>query len=66
LYGNRALIRDEYISLLYRAGEWHTYRAETNIFKGIIKGISETGSLIIEKEDSSVSEFSFKEVDYIH
>lgn len=66
LYGNRALIRDEYVSLLYRAGEWHNYRSEGNIFKGMIKGISETGSLIIEKEDSSVSEFSFKEVDYIH
>jgi len=66
LYGNRALIRDEYVSLLYRAGEWHPYRAEGNIFKGMIKGISETGSLIIEKEDNSFSEFSFKEVDYIH
>jgi len=66
LYGNRGLIRDEYVSLLYRAGEWHAYRAEGNIFKGKIKGISETGSLKIEREDTSVSEFSFKEVDYIH
>lgn len=66
LYGKRALIRDEYVSLLYRAGEWHLYRAEGKIFKGMIKGISETGSLIIEKEDTSVSEFTFKEVDYIH
>lgn len=65
LYGNRDLIRDEYVSSMYRAGEWHTYRAEGNIFKGMITGISETGRLKIEKEDTSVSEFSFKEVDYI-
>ncbi len=66
LYGNRDLISDEYISLLYRYCELHTYRSEGKTFKGIIKGISETGSLKIEKEDNSVSEFSFKEVDYIH
>ena len=66
LYGDRGLIRDEYASMLYQAGEWHTYRSEGIIFKGRIQGITDSGSLKIEKEDSSVSEFAFKEVDYIH
>lgn len=66
LYGDRELIRDEYTSMLYRAGEWHTYRSDGIMFKGRIKGITDSGRLKIEKEDNSVSEFLFKEVDYIH
>lgn len=65
LYGSRELIKEDYILNLYRAGERHKYFAEGHLFTGMIKGISETGRLIIEKEDSSVREFSFKEVDYI-
>ena len=57
LYGDRELIREEYASMLYRAGEWHKYRSDRIIFKGRIQGITDSGSLKIEKEDSSVSEF---------
>jgi BirA family biotin operon repressor/biotin-[acetyl-CoA-carboxylase] ligase len=66
LYGEREPIRDEYVSMLYRACEWHLYRSDGIIFKGRIIGIKDSGCLKIEKEDKSVSEFSFKEVDYIH
>ena len=65
LYGEREPIRDEYVSMLYRAGEWSAFRSDGIIFKGRIQGITDSGSLKIEKEDSSVSEFLFKEVDYI-
>jgi len=65
LYGDRQLIRDEYISLLYRAGEWHEYSAEGKVFRGMIKGISATGNLEIERKDRSVNSYSFKEVEYL-
>lgn len=65
LYGDRQLIRDEYISLLYRAGEWHEYSADGKVFRGMIKGISATGNLEIEREDRSVNSYSFKEVEYL-
>lgn len=65
LYGDRDHIRNEYFSMLYRAGKWHIFKSESDIFKGRISGITESGKLVIEKENSSVMEYAFKEVDFL-
>jgi len=65
LYGDREHIRNEYASLLYRSGEWHTYRSSGTIFEGKIMDISGTGKLVIETKNGTFREFTFKEVDYL-
>jgi BirA family biotin operon repressor/biotin-[acetyl-CoA-carboxylase] ligase len=65
LYGDREQIRDEYISHLYRAGEWYTYRTAGIRFEGKITDILPSGSIRIEARDGNLREFSFKEVDFI-
>ena len=58
-------IRREYLSRLYWLNEWHFYRSGGKQFRGIIKGISVFGRLIIEDENASLAEFDFKEVEYV-
>lgn len=65
LYGNRENLRDEYISRLYRFGEWHKFKSGKNSFSGRIAGVTASGKLRIEKRNSNVTEFGFREVDYI-
>jgi len=65
LYGDREIIRNEYISMLYRSGSWYSYETGGIIFKGKIGGISTSGKLLVEMEDNSIREFSFKEIEYI-
>ena len=65
LYGDRERIRDEYSSRLYRSGEWHAYRSAGILFEGKILDVSTSGKLRIEAKNGKLSEFSFKEIDYI-
>jgi BirA family transcriptional regulator, biotin operon repressor / biotin---[acetyl-CoA-carboxylase] ligase len=58
-------IRRDYLSRLYWLNEWHLYRSGVKQFRGIIKGISVFGRLIIEDESASLAEFDFKEVEYV-
>lgn len=65
LYGDRDLISKEYFSNLYRAGEWHFYKAEGIIFRGRITAVSVSGILTIEQEGRKYRKFLFREVDYV-
>jgi BirA family biotin operon repressor/biotin-[acetyl-CoA-carboxylase] ligase len=60
-------ISHQYHESLYRLDEFHTYEEtpEGRRFRGRIIGISSKACLIIEKEDSSTSEYAFKEIKYI-
>lgn len=63
--GDKKRIYEEYISLLYRYGEWHYYRDNTGIFRGIIVSVKTSGLLEIKKEDGLFYQYSFREVDYL-
>jgi len=65
LYGDRIIIRKEYISRLYRYNEEHLFRNENKIFKGKITDVLPSGQLKIEDENGKISHFSYKEVDYV-
>lgn len=65
LYGDRELIRSGYIKRLYRFNEWHEFRASGAIFRGKITNISSYGNLMLMMEDGLISEFSFKEIEYL-
>ena len=63
--GAYSKIREEYISLLYRLNEWSNFSDDNGIYRGRILTITETGRLKIEKRGGKISEYSFKEVDFI-
>ncbi|MGD0340638.1 MAG: biotin--[acetyl-CoA-carboxylase] ligase [Bacteroidales bacterium] len=58
-------LENEYLSRLYWLNKWHYYRSEERLFRGMIRGISANGRLIIEEENGKAAEFYFKEVEYI-
>lgn len=63
--GNSLNIRKEYESKLYRLNEWSAFRDNNGTFTGRILTTGDYGSLKIESENSSVREYSFKEVEFI-
>lgn len=65
LYGSRKKLESEYHSRLYRLNEWNYFKARERLFRGMIKGISGYGRLIIEEETGKTSNFDFKEVEYV-
>ncbi|MDQ1296642.1 MAG: BirA family transcriptional regulator, partial [Bacteroidota bacterium] len=65
LYGDRTIIRQEYVSRLYRLNEWHHFRRKGSVFKGRIKDVLPSGKLKIEEGSGKMSEFGFREVEYV-
>lgn len=63
----RQEIHRQYISRLYRLGSMHEYTdcRSGEVFKGTIKGISESALLQMEMPDGQIKEFAFKEISYI-
>ena len=59
-------IDQEFISVLYRLNERHSFRADKNVFEGEIIGVNEIGQLMIRKVDDEILQFHFKEVEFLH
>lgn len=66
-YSAPEMLREEYVSSLYRKDEPHRYTdtAAGTEFTGIIRGITGSALLQVELEDGSVRDFNFKEIGYI-
>ncbi|MGB5322086.1 biotin--[acetyl-CoA-carboxylase] ligase [Lutimonas sp.] len=55
-----------YESSLYRKDKAHMFEnSKGDQFMGIIRGVTKQGALLIEKEDTSIDAFNFKEVSYL-
>jgi BirA family transcriptional regulator, biotin operon repressor / biotin---[acetyl-CoA-carboxylase] ligase len=65
LYGDRGMIRNDYLSRLYRFNEWRSYKLADSVFSGRIKDVLMTGQIRIEQEDGSIRDYSFKEFGYL-
>ena len=58
-------IDSEYESNLYGYNQWSIYSVQGKTFEARIFGIGEFGQLKLEKRDGTVSEYMFKEVEFI-
>ncbi|MGN1210202.1 MAG: biotin--[acetyl-CoA-carboxylase] ligase [Candidatus Cryptobacteroides sp.] len=60
-------MREMYLADLYRKGEWHHYDLpiEGRKFRGMIRGISGIGNLLVEDEQGRYREYGFKEIGYV-
>jgi BirA family biotin operon repressor/biotin-[acetyl-CoA-carboxylase] ligase len=63
--GQLAQIRDEYVSKLYRLNKWFKFKDVNGTYTGRILAITEYGRLQIERQKGRLSEYSFKEVEFI-
>ncbi len=63
--GETGKIRNEYVSKLYRLNEWRVFKDEKQKYEGKILSVSDEGKLIIVRKDNKMSEYAFKEVEFI-
>jgi len=63
--GEGEKIDREFISVLYRFNEKHDFKADDQLFEGVIVGVNAIGQLQIRKNDSQIAEFHFKEVEFL-
>jgi BirA family transcriptional regulator, biotin operon repressor / biotin---[acetyl-CoA-carboxylase] ligase len=59
------LIRNEYVSKLYRLNKWSDFRDKIGIFSGRILSVNNYGRLQIERKSGLRSEYSHKEIEFI-
>ena len=59
------LLRNDYNSRLYRLNNWHNFRDQKEIYCGRILAVTNNGRLLVEKKNGTISEYEFKEVDFI-
>ena len=62
---NDTLIKDAYVSNLYRINKLASYRQNGEVFEGTIKGVSEGGLLSIDV-DGKLATFNFKEIEFLN
>jgi BirA family biotin operon repressor/biotin-[acetyl-CoA-carboxylase] ligase len=58
-------IASDYFSLLYRKHDFYNYMANGEVFRAKIFGVRNSGELILETENGSHREYSFKEVSFV-
>ena len=61
--GQRDALKKDYLSVLYRYQQEHTFEADGHSFQGTITGVDATGRLAIET-DNQMRYFGFKEVSF--
>ncbi len=62
---NWGYINSMYFDRLFRKNSWRLFRKEGLEFEAKIIGIHEFGQLILELKNGSISEYMFKEVEYV-
>jgi BirA family biotin operon repressor/biotin-[acetyl-CoA-carboxylase] ligase len=63
--GKTALLNEEYLSRMYRLGEWSYYKAGDHSFPGRISGVADDGKLLVEMENGDTRAFDFKEIAFL-
>ena len=63
--GGTVLIKKEYISKLYRYNEWTKFMDINGPFTARIDTVTDDGRIVIERQDSKLCEYAFKEVEFI-
>ncbi len=58
------LIKTDYHDVLYRINEWHRFESNGHIFQGKIKGVADSGQLLMQTAEGE-KEFTFKEIKFL-
>ena len=64
--GGKQLVEHAYISRMYHLGEEHSYMLPSGeIIRARIRGVKPSGELRLEHADGTVSEYAFKEIEFV-
>lgn len=58
-------IRKNYLSKLYRFNELSEFKSNDRAFKGTIISVNQTGHLVVKESADNISEFYFKEIEFV-
>jgi len=62
---NLTQIKKEYVMQLYHLNEWHSYKDLNGDYSGRIIAVNDNGKLQIENSEGKITEYAFREVDFI-
>ncbi|MBA4321927.1 MAG: biotin--[acetyl-CoA-carboxylase] ligase [Odoribacter sp.] len=65
LHEKRSEINSDYLSNLYRFGQWSDYRDSNGLFEGRVISVTTGGRLQIEDRRGRIYEYGFKEVNFL-
>ncbi|MGA2824296.1 MAG: biotin--[acetyl-CoA-carboxylase] ligase [Bacteroidales bacterium] len=63
--GLSELLDREYREQLFGINEWRDYTVDKNLIKGKIRGVDESGMLIMETENGSIRHFNHREIAFV-
>jgi BirA family biotin operon repressor/biotin-[acetyl-CoA-carboxylase] ligase len=63
--GDSSQIKKEYVSKLYCLNQWREFKELNGIWSGRLLDVGDYGRLRIEKKNGEISEYSFKEIEFI-
>ncbi|MDX8338362.1 biotin--[acetyl-CoA-carboxylase] ligase [Draconibacterium sp. IB214405] len=63
--GNLSAVDRAYLSTLFRGEGWHTYRTKGKEFSARIAGIGSFGQLRLQESGGNITEYMFKEVEFV-
>ncbi len=58
-------IDSAYFNQLFRANEWAVYEKQGTRFEAKITGIGEFGQLLLQNRNGTISEYAFKEIEFV-
>lgn len=59
------LLHEDYLSKLYRFGEWRQYEDKNGKFTGRIHDVANNGIITVEHESGKTLEYAFKEIGFV-
>ena len=63
--GEHAALDRDFVSILYRKDEWHTYISERKEFEGMIKGVDKRGRLLVMHRNELERFYDLKEIKFV-
>jgi len=61
----RKAVAGEYHNALWHLGEWHSFRADEEIFSGQITGTDDRGCLLVRHRSGIVRDYPFRAIEYL-
>jgi len=58
-------IDNQYHENLFRRGKWSLFKKDDQVFEARIKGVGQFGQLIVEGRSGILSEYMFREIEYV-
>lgn len=63
--GKTAALHQDYLNNLYWLNEQHEFRSNNSVFKGAVRGVTQDGLLMVDKDGAELT-FNLKEIEFLN